>query len=293
MNYTILEQLKQHKGKIVWLASYPKSGNTWLRAFLSSLISDGKININQLLSDVYFPSRDIFLSVTNLDSTYLTKREIEELRYEVYDYVSQGEESDRLLFSKIHDKCSVDVRRIIDHPSTKCIIYLIRNPLSIVGSFANHLNNTIDKTISVMADSRTTLAMEQNGIPSMWQFSQNLGSWSEHVESWTSISSAKLKVFRYEDMLLESDKTFKSILDHIGLDVSDIYLQRTIKSVHIDNLRQHEFEKGFEEKPMKLKSFFRTGKVDAWKSELTIQQQSDVISTHLETMNKYGYLEHD
>ncbi|MEJ2083836.1 MAG: sulfotransferase, partial [Acidobacteriota bacterium] len=35
---------------IVWLASYPKSGNTWLRAFLMNFLDPGKrpVDINQL-----------------------------------------------------------------------------------------------------------------------------------------------------------------------------------------------------------------------------------------------------
>ena len=44
------EIISNAMGKIIWLASYPKSGNTWVRAFLANYISNTKkpFPINEL-----------------------------------------------------------------------------------------------------------------------------------------------------------------------------------------------------------------------------------------------------
>src|SRR5258706_1512744 len=88
--------------KIIWLASYPKSGNTWFRAFLTALLGNGDLNINQMKTDGIFSSRGIFDDATDMDSTYLLDSEVKLLLPEVFTHVISQYEKDRL-FVKIHD----------------------------------------------------------------------------------------------------------------------------------------------------------------------------------------------
>src|ERR1700744_765885 len=125
--------------KIIWLASYPKSGNTWFRAFLTALLGDGDLNINMMKTDGIFSSRGIFDDATDMDSTYLYDDEVKQALPEVFTHVVSQYAKPRL-FVKIHDAytMSVDGTPIIPAEPTLCALYFIRNPLDVAGSFANH-----------------------------------------------------------------------------------------------------------------------------------------------------------
>ena len=47
---------------IIWIASYPKSGNTWVRSFLSAYYfsSDGNFKFDLLKNIKQFPSKEFF-----------------------------------------------------------------------------------------------------------------------------------------------------------------------------------------------------------------------------------------
>ena len=129
--------------RILWLASYPKSGNTWMRAFLTAIHSGGDIHLNKLNTDGIFASRQIFDECSDIESEALYDDEAKTMVADVYRYYSQRR--DKLNILKIHDAFSSDKYGIPIVPSdvTHCAIYIIRNPLDIAGSLANHNNSSI------------------------------------------------------------------------------------------------------------------------------------------------------
>lgn len=98
---------KSIEPKIVWLASYPKSGNTWFRAFLTALLGDGDLNINQMRTDGIFSSRHIFDDATDMDSTYLYDSEVKQMLPDVFTHVVSQYAKPKL-FVKVHDAYSIN-----------------------------------------------------------------------------------------------------------------------------------------------------------------------------------------
>src|ERR1700755_1626042 len=88
--------------KIVWLASYPKSGNTWFRAFLTALLNEGDLDINQMKINGIFSSKQLFENFTDLEPAYLYHDEAKALQTEVFIHLEQFFKKDNL-FIKIHD----------------------------------------------------------------------------------------------------------------------------------------------------------------------------------------------
>ena len=187
--------------KIVWLASYPKSGNTWFRAFLTALLNPGlaEVDINNLHPTTIASSRQLFDEMTGLSSADLSPDEIDRLRPRVYR--QNALESEDMIYHKVHDAWIrlPDGEPIIPADVTRAVVYFIRNPLDVVLSFAHHLNTSIDKTIAIMNNPAYAFCDRRDRLHN--QLSQRLLTWSSHVKSWVDESGLPVLIMRYEDML--------------------------------------------------------------------------------------------
>jgi hypothetical protein len=281
------------KRNIVWLASYPKSGNTWFRIFLSALLNDtGEIDINGIQTDTIFGSREIFNAFTDIDSRYLYDDEIKQLLPAVYQELSNGLSKPQYI--KVHDAYTfnnVD-QPIICCQATKAAIYIIRNPLDIAASFANHLGSTIDQAIRRMNDPNASLAIQKNNLNINAQLKQTILSWSEHVLSWTGQTSFPVLVIRYEDMLNSPIETFSKAVRFMGINADPDRINNAIKASNFNILRQKEEQKGFIEKSSKATRFFRSGIAGNWLNELTKEQVLSVTKHHGHVMSRFGYQLH-
>lgn len=279
--------------KIVWLASYPKSGNTWVRAFLTALFNNGEVDINRLNAKAIFASRELFHRYTDLDSTDLTDEEAKEMLPEVFNCFA-ATENDETIFIKVHDALAFNQanKPIIPTESTLCAIYLIRNPLDIAGSLASHNNISIDMAVKSLLDDNYCFAPQQGNFNVNLHFRQFLSTWSNHVESWTKSPEFPVKVFRYEDLVLNPFNTFKNILEFIGLNqYSDKEIINAIEASEFKNLIQQELTKGFSEKPLvNASKFFRKGEINTYKTELSPSQIKLIISQLHKIMTKFGYI---
>ena len=277
--------------KIVWLASYPKSGNTWFRVFLSNLLlkENHPSDINNLFATPIASNRELFDEATGLSSSDLTSDEIDNLRSGVYEYAAKN--SNELLFQKVHDAwlCSKSGEPMFDPKVTKAVIYFIRNPLDVAVSFANHLNKPLDITVKVMADECYAFSSSQNRLHN--QLRQRLLSWSGHVKSWVNKSNLPVLVLRYEDMKSDTYNAFKKATDFIGLNVTDKEIKQALKFSDIKEMQKQEAEKGFREKPANAASFFRKGIIGSWKTELPAEFVSSICKNHKEIMTQFGYLD--
>lgn len=187
-------------GNIVWLASYPKSGNTWLRTFISNLLSgsDRPVHINHLLGKSA-GERRILDALTGIDSSNLFPEEADAMRPEVYKKISA--EARELCWMKVHDAYQYHPNQQPFFPpeATRCAIYLVRNPLDVVPSNSRHMGKSIDTTIRDMNDDTHAINSELNNVTN--NLSQRLSSWSGNVLSWLNApSEMKVHVMRYEDM---------------------------------------------------------------------------------------------
>ncbi len=278
-----------YKKNIIWLASYPKSGNTWFRVFLTNLLSDSDIpaNINDLAEATISSSRKIFDEYTGLSSSDLTFEEIDRMRPDVYRM--QSLESDELLFKKVHDKFYFvdDNQALFPDEISKAVIYFIRNPLDVLVSFAYHSARPAKKMISTLNNSNYAFCDKNDKLQN--QLRQILGSWSDHVKSWTEQTMIPVHTIRYEDMVNNTFDSFSKAVKFIGLEKTEAQIKDAIGKSDFSVLSAQEKEDGFKEKMIKSKSFFRKGKIGDWQNHLDEKMKNEIIENHMEIMVKFGY----
>jgi len=285
----IQKQLSAKKGKIVWLASYPKSGNTWFRCFISALFL-GKIELDKLKSDGIFSSRPRFDAIHDVDSRLLTENEVLDTISEIHRH--KAAIANELLFVKIHDALIKNTKGNLIVPSDVSYkaIYFVRNPLDIVASFAHHNGTTIDATIKLMNNDQAYLGNFKPGMNNITQFRQLMLSWSGHVKSWTQQKEIDVIVVRYEDMLAKPLETFSKILNSIDINCSKGAIKKAIRMASFENLKKAEQKHGFLEKNIKSSNFFRSGQSNQFVKELTKEQIQQILKKHKVMMLKNSYI---
>lgn len=275
---------------IIWLASYPKSGNTWFRMFISHLIHEKEedVTINNLKTDGIFSSRVLFDGLTGIEASDLTFDEIDRLRPQAYNYLAQNLHKN--LYIKVHDAYTYleDNTPLLGTVNARAI-YIIRNPLDVAVSFSNHNSQSIDQTIAIMNDSNYAFCQRKTGLKN--QLRQNLLTWNEHVKSWENASEIAVHFIRYEDMKLDPLNAFKKAVGFMALDMGETQIEKAIVKSDFSVLKEQEENEGFREKPSHTNSFFRKGQVGDWRNHLTNEQAAKIIVDHQEIMKKYGYLD--
>lgn len=282
-------QLESLKGKIVWIASYPKSGNTWFRCFWSALV-EKELKLTKLYNDGIFSDRGNFDRAFDIDSKLLTEREVKNRMPQVIRYYAK--QSNKLLFCKIHDAYSINSQGnpIIPADVSQVALYIIRNPLDVVASYANHVNSSIDKAIQDMNKENGYLAHQKDGLNLKNQFPQLIYNWSGHVKSWHNQNQIPIVTIRYEDMKQNGMETFKRAILALGINVDDASIQEAMTMSQFERIQSLEKKEGFREKNINSPSFFRKGQVGGHEVELTSSQKEQIIKFHGETMKKYDYL---
>jgi aryl sulfotransferase len=269
---------------ILWLASYPKSGNTWLRAVLANYQRDKEdpVDINSLGSPIASRRRE-FDEITGVEASDLTIEEIDSLRPAVYRHLAAHARDP--LPQKIHDAYW---QELIPTDATRGAIYIIRNPLDVAVSYANHLGVSIDRAISWMGDETYTIAGGRSHLPN--QLRQRLLSWSSHALSWVDQSAFPVHVMRYEDMSERPSETFARALDFAGLALDPARLERAIENSSFEKLQKQEEAHGFDERPSTTGVFFRQGKPGGWRNVLESSQVEQIVQDHTEVMRRFGYV---
>ncbi len=276
--------------KIIWIASYPKSGNTWFRLFLTNLLRDAEepADINDTESTPIASARGIADEEIGVETSDLTPAEIARLRPKVYEQVAS--EAEEPLFMKVHDAWTLldDGTPLLSARATRGAIYIIRNPMDVAISAADFNGSEIYAFIARLADNKATLASQPKRLAD--QLGQILLSWSEHVLSWVDRSGVPIHVMRYEDMGAEPLAAFTAAVRFAGLEHDEEQIARAIRFSAFDELKRQEQEKGFREKSVKQKQFFRSGTAGGWADVLTGQQVEQVIADHGPVMKRFGYL---
>jgi aryl sulfotransferase len=276
---------------IIWLTSYPKSGNTWFRFFLANLQTDREepADINRLVETPVASTRVVFDDITGIGSADLTHDEIDRLRPEVYRFLS--EESKETRFMKIHDAYTYVEGGIPLVPSevTRGVIYFIRSPLDVAVSFANHSGIDIDQAIKQMND-ETFCLCDATGKLEV-QLRQRLLSWSKHVQSWIQAPGLDVLVIRYEDMKQKPVETFTRAARFAGLEYPPGKIRKALKQSNFKEMQRQEQEKGFREKSPSCDVFFYKGEIGTWRNVLNKKQVQTIIRYHKDVMKQFGYLE--
>lgn len=276
---------------ILWIASYPKSGNTWTRAFLNNLLKiiqdddeGAPQHINRMTEYTVWDisakpyERHLGKPVTDAD-----RAEIARVRPAVQAEIAERTEG--LAMVKTHHALVSD-RGVpaINFAVTSGAIYIVRNPLDVALSYAHHLGSDIDYAIEEMA-----LRNKETGVTDKSVY-EIYGSWSQHVESWTRTPHRAIHVMRYEDMLADPTAAFGALARHLRLSPSALQLDAAIERSSFATLKQQEDEAGYSEKPDSAERFFREGKADQWREGLTPRQVDTIVTAHHQQMRRFGYL---
>jgi len=280
-------------GNIVWLVSYPKSGNTWYRIFLTNLISsnDKPASINNLKKTPISSARHMFEESTGLDSSNFSFNEIDNIRPCIYKNISDNKNKD--FFIKVHDAYIINKKKkpVFPKEASKGIIYFLRNPLDVVVSYAHHSGVSYDKTIKLMNNNKYSLCGTKNKLHN--QLRQQLTNWSSHPISWIENDQIPICLIRYEDMHLDSINTFYKTIKFLNLDYNRKDVEKALELSDFEKLKEQEQKQGFREKPQNAESFFRKGKIGSWREELTKKQIIKIINNHSKAMRRFGYLDNN
>ena len=274
---------------ILWLASYPKSGNTWTRTFLHNLFAllegrDAEQDINKINE---FTAWDIsaaaYQKVMNEVPSEENRPAIAAARPKVQANIAAHTEG--LAIVKTHHAL-VDDRGYptINFAVTSGAIYLVRNPLDVAISFANHMGRDVDTAIDHMSRKGYETPVSEQSVYEVY------GSWSQHVRSWTRRPHRAIYVMRYEDMLADPHAAFGKLARHLLLAPTRQQLETAIERSSFERLRKQEEEHGFREKPENAERFFREGRAGEWRDKLTRRQVRRIVKDHKAMMKKYSYL---
>jgi hypothetical protein len=272
-------------GAIIWLASYPKSGNTWMRVFLHNLLINPAEPVSINSATRFCVGESAASHFNQFDPrplSQLTDQEIAQLRPKVQEHLTRYFPDS--VFVKTHNYLAEhEGFPLISLQYTAGAIYMIRNPLDVAISFAGHYGLEIEEAIEQMGHAGI-------GTPTTDRNAQQVyGTWSLNVQSWTQHSLPALHVVRYEDMAHRSLKTFAGVAKFLGLDPPSKRLKRAIRNSSFDILKAQEDEHGFDESTEHSR-FFREGRAGQWKEALSEQQVRRVVSDHREQMERFGYV---
>ena len=275
---------------IIWIASYPRSGNTWTRAFIN--------NLTRIIEDPSFAELDInrvepWTAAEN-DVDHYTKllrkpgfrasaAEIAAARPRVQAEIARA--ARRPVYVKTHNANALDHGHpLINTGVTAGTVYLVRNPLDVAISLAHFGGSSIARSIEDRGPPGFGVNSTRNYVRTVW------GSWSEHVGSWTARPHPATLVVRYEDMVSAPEATFAGIARHLAMTPTPEQVARAVAMISFDRLREKETADGFIERPDYTERFFREGRAGQWRERLTEAQIAQVVKAHHPLMRRFGYL---
>ncbi len=279
---------------IIWLASYPKSGNTWLRMFLKSYFqkSGSKFKLDKKQDDDFksagFPD---YKDLEDLKIDYNEFSEIVKNWEAIQDYINLN---NRTNFLKTHSSmCTIGPYKFTTNRNTKGGIYLVRDPRDVLVSYAHHITEDFETTFKLITSSDY---YEMYPLPfKNIKFRKSLlGSWADHYNSWKSYKSSKILMIKYEDMVSNKYDTFHKIVSYLNeidnTEVDKDKLIKALKQTEFEELQKMERRDGFQEKLKRTDLFFRKGKAGAWKEELPVDLTKKIEKIFHKEMTELGYL---
>lgn len=274
-------------GNICWVASYPKSGNTWVRAFIANYLDNTPrpVDINTLHERSQAEARAYRFAkfVPGGDTTALDLEEICALRPLVQADMAAAAQG--TIFVKTHNFHGAYRGYPLHHAAvTSGAIYIVRNPLDVAISLANYFAFSLDEAIDFMAEELTGTLNEPENV------AQVISSWSLNVASWTAEPSPSVLVLRYEDLLDKPLKAFRKVVALMGLPRDDARLKRAIAHTSFRQMQAQERSGGFVERHEDARSFFRAGRKGQWRDVLSEQQVARLVGVHREQMARFRYL---
>ena len=279
---------------IIWIASYPKSGNTWVRSIISSLIysNDGNFDFDLLKKIQQYPSQKYF---KNFTKDFQNINEIKKYWIESQDIINL--DKGVKFFKTHHINCKIGEHAFTNKNNTLGTIYVVRDPRNLINSFTNHYS--IDKnTAKNFITSRQSVTGALEDMKRDNSIFTILGSWNDHLKSWTSMNQ-NLLLIKYEDLIMdplnEINKIIKYLKNLINFSADEKKIDNIINSTSFDVMKKKETEKGFHESVMDSTDknkvdFFNLGKENKWEKYLNNEDQEFIKDKLGLEMKELGYI---
>ena len=276
---------------IIWLSSYPKSGNTWVRAVLTAYYytKDGVYDPKQLIQIPDYPNPRI-----------IGKKFIEDNTVHLHWEESQKKliKDSKVVFLKTHNA----LIKIGKYPFTTSeftigVIYIVRDPRNVITSLKNHMDfQSLDQTFNFMADKNKILTNKEK----VFSRNQFISSWKINYNSWCKMNNFRRLVIKYEDMLSEPEKIFRKLIEFTNLlsnhekTIDEDKLSNAISTTNFENMKKSEKDGDFNESvksPINniKKDFFYLGPKNNWREILDKDLITKMNKYYLDDLKYLGY----
>ncbi|MDZ7714316.1 MAG: sulfotransferase domain-containing protein [Rhodovibrio sp.] len=270
---------------ITWIASYPKSGNTWVRLFLTNLFHNGpepapidKVAHYSLGDN----SRAHYEKVAGGPIGDPTPARLVQLRFAFQQALARNR-ADYLL-CKTHWPCTnIYGESFFDPRSTAAAIYVVRDPRDVAVSFAYHMNISFDTAIRWLGSEKSVTKGKGGKIREFF------GDWSSHVASWMTCRTFPVCIIRYEDLLADPEAQFDRIVQFLNFPSDAERLSRAVRFSSFALAQAQEERTGFKESNSHANRFFRQGRAGVAADELSPAQVARIECDHGTLMRKLGY----
>jgi aryl sulfotransferase len=275
-------------GSFVPIASYPKSGNTWMRIFFEKLQRGSDFSINDLDGNFHgILLRVLFDRLAPVNAADLLPREVEFFLPGVFRHLAAEIEGQE--FVKVHETARLTElgEWLIPPECVQSAIYLARHPYDVAVSTAHHFNIGVDEAVAYMADERTK-PYARTRLPE--PLPQYFGSWSGNVESWLDDAPYRVTFARYEDLLADPVAHFQRLARAVGFNAETEAISKIVEASRFERLQQEEKELGFVERPKTSDVFFRAGRSMSWVGILDTALRERLCRDHGRVMERLGYM---
>lgn len=274
-----------------WIASYPKSGNTWLRLALRALIHPDRA-LDLASTSGFAPNasqRADLEEVLDLESGDLTPAEFQSLR--PIAYRAMAARAVRPLYRKVHDAWTLtaDGTPLSPPEVTLGSLYIVRDPRDVAVSWAHFASVGLEEAIAALCDPDAVLQARPDQ-PAL-NFPQRLLCWSGHARSWLDAPGRPCCLLRYEDMLADPAAALRRAACYAGIPQDDAHVQRAVTATRFDVLRMQEATHGFDGGQPRGVTFFRSGRAGGWREALSRRQAARIENVHHDMMARFGYTE--
>jgi hypothetical protein len=282
---------------IIWLASYPKSGNTWVRSFIAAYYYSeiGEFDFSLLSNIKQFPDEEFFNQ--NINS-------IDEASALWIKAQKKINENKKIKFFKTHS-CLGNYKNkpFTTSETTLGGIYIARDPRNIFTSIKNHFSMTDNDALDMIADEKRGL-ISDTGIYSSYAF---ISSWSNHYLSWKRNNQFRRLIIKYEDLLTNRYETFRDIIVFTNTllnkteGVDKKKLEKAIKTTDFDELKNKEISDGLDKSVTSFKKwrnihkenknlFFNLGPENNWKEKIEKKTSKKIETLFQKEMIELGYI---
>tara|TARA_B100000029_G_scaffold339308_1_gene331485 strand:+ start:3041 stop:3868 length:828 start_codon:yes stop_codon:yes gene_type:complete len=273
---------------IIWIASYPKSGNTWLRAFLSTYLysESDKFDFSLLKKIPKFPYKKLFDGIINIE--ILKKDKFAILKYFIAAQQKLNLDNSIKLLKTHNAYLSFKGNWFSDEKNTKAFIYIVRDPRSVALSLSSYQNISVEKATDLMLNQNSFGSEDKDGL-----MIDIRSSWKINYLSWKKQKKFKGIIMKYEDLkkepLIQFTKILNFLKNYIDLDVNSKKIKQCIDLCDFKKLQNLESKLGFDE-AISSNPFFRKAELDEWKKLLNKETKNKIESNFGREMKELGYL---